>query len=192
MENGEHKRDGDSADNAPNFGGLLDGMANLLGKLGELAEKGEHLRRTGDFQSDDGKSVAGSYGFSVRFGPGGQRSDAMNVAPVQKNESAKATPVRPDAREPQVDTFVEADHILVVAEMPGIRVEDIAVEFSGTQMTLVGASPRVRFEKTLPLGHAFSPDDVEITMNNGVVEIHLKLTSPSDDAAANDGREVQE
>ncbi len=178
--NGDRDRDA-----APNFGGLLDGMSNLLGKLGELAEKGEQLRQSGNFQSDDGKTVAGSYGFSVRFGPGGQRSDEMNVAPVQKPAAGEQA-AKPEAREPQVDTFVESDHILVVAEMPGVRVEDIQVEFSGNEMTLIGQSPRVRFKKHIDLGRSFSPDDVAITMNNGVVEIQLRLPNPSTDSSAAD------
>ncbi len=176
-------RNGDrDRDLPPNFGGLLDGMSNLLGKLGELAEKGEQLRQSGEFQSDDGKTVAGSYGFSVRFGPGGQRSDEMNVAPVEKPAARGQAAGKPEAREPQVDTFVEADHILVVAEMPGVRVEDIRVEFNDNEMTLIGESPRVQFKKNIDLGRCFSPDDVEITMNNGVVEIQLKLPNSSPDA----------
>jgi HSP20 family protein len=179
--NGDRDRDA-----APNFGGLLDGMSNLLGKLGELAEKGEQLRQSGNFQSDDGKTVAGSYGFSVRFGPGGQRSDEVNVAPVQKPAAAETSAVKPEAREPQVDTFVESDHILVVAEMPGVRVEDIRVEFSGNDMTLTGESPRVRFKKQIDLGRTVSPDDVAITINNGVVEIQLQLPDSDGDSSSDD------
>lgn len=174
MANSDRKPSGDDAQGA-NFGGLLDGMANLLGKLGELAEKGEELRRNGNFQSDDGKTVAGSYGFNVRFGPGGERSDEVKVAPVKKTAKPEPKPSKQDTREPQVDLFPESDHILVVAEIPGVRVEDIELDFSENNMTLIGKSARVRFEKTIDLGTPFSPDDVSISMNNGVVEIRLEF-----------------
>lgn len=175
-DNDDSKRKSTSSGNAQGnvqFGGLLDGMANLIGKLGELAEKGQELKRSGQFESDDRRTVAGSYGFSVKFGPGGTRDDAMKVAPVDTGKKPTKTSSRPECREPHVDVFEEPDHVLVIAEMPGVPVEQVELDFEQTQMTLIGNSPRVRFEKRIELGSAFEPSDVTTSINNGIVEIKL-------------------
>lgn len=167
-----------SADENPNFGGLLDGMANLIGRLSELAEKGEQLKRNGTVEGMGDKPVSGSYGFSVKFGPGGQRSDEFKVAPVARPQSERSTPPakpQPETREPHVDVFGESDHLLVVAEMPGVSVEDVQLDFSDASMMLTGKSARVHFAKQIELGRSFSPENIEISVNNGVVEIKLNL-----------------
>lgn len=173
-DNGDSKRESTNQANVQ-FGGLLDGMANLVGKLGELAEKGQELKKSGQFESDDSQTVAGSYGFSVKFGSGGDRDDEMKVAPVERRPSDRPEPAHPESREPHVDVFEETDHVLVVAEMPGVSVEEVELDFDQTRMTLIGNSPRVRFEKQVELGRVFEPSDVETSMNNGVVEIRLGL-----------------
>lgn len=161
-------------------GKIFDGMANLVGKLGDLAQKGKELKDSVDFESKDGQTVKGSYGFSVRFGADGGRSDDLQVEPVQPTAgSAKSPPKEKEVREPLVDIFPEEDHILVVAEMPGIAVEDIEIRFHGQTMRLSGDSGRVQFSKTIKIEHDFQPEDVDVAVNNGIVEIKLKSANPS-------------
>lgn len=182
MSNDKNENGSDKSENPFNAatGGIFDGVANLIGKLGELAEKGEELRRNGDFQTSEGKEVKGSYGFSVKFGPGGERNDQFKVQPTASKSNSTAgsrptTPAKPEDREPQVDVFSEEDHVLVVAEMPGVSVENISVDFDDKSMLLKGESPRVKFSKQVELPQVFSPENVDISVNNGVVEIRLNL-----------------
>lgn len=158
------------------LGGLTDGLANLLGKLGELAEKGEQLKRSGEFQSTSGKGMKGSYGFSMRFGAGDDGKSVTKVEPFQKQGTASA-PSKPkvEDREPQVDLFSEAEHLLIIAEMPGIAREGIQLDFSGNTLTLSGSSPRVRFSKQIELPREVAQEEVELSINNGVVEVRLKI-----------------
>jgi len=184
-------RDGAAGNNKPSedpmvgalgsLGGLTDGLANLLGKLGELAEKGEQLKRSGEFQSASGKGVKGSYGFSMRFGAGDDGKSVTKVEPFQKQATAPAAS-RPQVedREPQVDLFSEAEHLLIIAEMPGIAREGIQLDFSGSTLTLVGSSPRVRFSKKVDLPREVAQEDVELSINNGVVEVRLKILESAD------------
>ena len=181
MSDSDSKKNGDGP--LPDLGGFIDGMANILGKLGELADKGQELKKCGEFGSSDGKSVAGSYGVSVRFGTAAAGSSggrggagAANVTPLNKGSkpaAARTAKPAPDAREPHVDVFVESDHVLVVAEMPGVAEDKIELEFEGTQLRLVGRSERVLFEKHIELPQAFTADDVQVSVNNGVAEIRL-------------------
>ena len=171
----------------PDLGGFIDGMANILGKLGELADKGQELKKSGQFGSSDGKSMAGSYGVSVRFGNairsanGEESGSGADVSPLGKPaKPAAARPVKPsaDAREPHVDVFTESDHVLIVAEMPGVPESGIELEFEGQSLRLIGKSERVLFEKHIELPQEFGPNDVHVSVNNGVAEIRLQVATP--------------
>jgi HSP20 family protein len=181
-ERDEATRDGDESPNPAvdafgGLGGLTNGIANLLGKLGELAEKGEELRKSGEFQTGAGnKDAKASYGFSMRFGAGDKSKNEPQVQSFKKTNRPKNT-AKPQVedREPQVDVFNEGDHLLVVAEMPGIAKEDILVEFEDKQLTLTGKSSRVRFRKQIELPLEVTQDAVQLSINNGVVELKLQI-----------------
>jgi HSP20 family protein len=105
-------------------GGFLGGIAEVLDKLSELAEAGRTLSRSGEFTSASGepgsdKEFKGMYGFSVKVGLGG---DEMKVEPfgnIKVDRNAREGVVVAEVREPAVDVLEEADHVLIVAEMPG-------------------------------------------------------------------------
>lgn len=189
-----------------NVGGLFDGVANLIGKIGELAEKGEQFRKsqeengnaqTGTFTSSNG-AVSGAYGFNVKFGPGTTSSQKVqpfvskqsnrqnhNTSPQStranaENPSPKAdfTPTTIDRlREPHVDLFEEADHLLIVAEMPGVAVENVQLEFNGTKLLISGTGSKVDFRREVELPKECKENDVTIEANNGVVEIKIATGS---------------
>lgn len=71
--NSEHSNSG-SSQPGPVGGGFLEGFASLVERLGDLAEKSEQLRKSGDLETSDGK-IRTSYNFT--FGgasPGGGAS----------------------------------------------------------------------------------------------------------------------
>jgi HSP20 family protein len=165
------------------IGGLFDGVANLITKFGELAEKGEALRNaTHQNESPSGKKMTTSYGFNVKFGPGGD--SAAEIKPMQKPGQTMRThstpsPVAPvpRIREPHVELFDEGDHLLVVAEMPGVSSEDVNLSFIEKLLHIHGTSKVAEFKKELELPSEFGPDQVAITANNGVIEIRLTKTT---------------
>ncbi len=169
----DNKKGADLA-GAMGLDGLINGMASILGKFSELAEKGESLKRAHAETSADGR-VATSYGFSVKFGPG--KDKESHVEPIIKPVAAHARPAQQSptqsTREPHVEVFDEADHVLVVAEMPGVSSDDVAVNFLEKNLTIQGKSKTAQFQKVLELPAAFGPDDVAISSNNGVIEIRL-------------------
>ena len=164
------------------IGGLFDGVSNLITKFGELAEKGEALRSaTHQSESPSGKKVTTSYGFNVKFGPGGD--NATEIKPMQRSGQTARThsapspvPQVPRIREPHVELFDEGDHLLVVAEMPGVSSEDVNLSFIEKMLHIHGTSKVAEFKKELELPSEFGPDQVAITANNGVIEIRLAKT----------------
>ncbi len=153
--------------------GLLNGLSTLLGTLGDLAEKGEELKKSGVLQSKDGKDVAFHYGISVRTADGGRQVRVEPFGNMRTGDDAKHAPVR-EVREPLTDVFEEEDHVLVVIEMPGIDRDDAKIELAGDVLTISAEKGTKRYRKELLL-----PSDnlkyvkSAVRCNNGVFEVRL-------------------
>lgn len=157
-----------------NFGGLFKGLADLIEKLGDLAEKGEELKRSGEFHQKDLKGV---YGFSVKMGLGDQGEDKIKVEPfgnVRKDEKSGKTVVQ-EIREPVVDVFEEKEYTLVVAEMPGIRTEDVHLEIKDDLLTIYAEKQDKKYRKEILLPRAYPVEKIQMSCNNGILEIKCTL-----------------
>lgn len=159
------------------LGGIFEGVSNLINKFGELAEKGESLRTAvNQSETSTGKKITTSYGVNVQFGLGKDKDKDLNVSHMTKPFQSAPTsppPSVPRIREPHVEIFDEGDHVLVIAEMPGVSSEDVNLAFLDRNLHIHGVSKVAEFKKELPLPGDFGPEQVFITANNGVVEIRL-------------------
>ncbi len=149
------------------FGGVFKGLADLIEKLGDLAEKGEKLKRSGEFQQKD---VKGVYGFSVKVGLGGKEVKVEPFGNVRRDEKTGETVVQ-EIREPVVDVFEEKDHTLVVAEMPGISVKDVRLEVKDDLLTIHAEKKDKRYRKEILLPRSYPREKMKISCNNGILEI---------------------
>ena len=134
------------------------------------------------FFTDEAFKGTNITGFNVKFGPGND-NDA-SIKPMHKPNPASRTTTSaspntqvPRTREPHIEIFDEGDHLLVVAEMPGVSSEDVHLSFLEKKLHIHGASKVAEFKKELDLPHEFGPDQVAITANNGVIEIRLTTES---------------
>ncbi|RJX35703.1 MAG: Hsp20/alpha crystallin family protein [Desulfarculus sp.] len=152
-------------------GGLLKGLGELVEKLGELAEKGESLSRTGEVDFEPkGKGMKGVYGFSVKMGLGDQEMKVEPFGNIRKDEKSGESVIH-EVREPMVDIFEEADHTLVVAEMPGISAEDVRLEVIDDLLTIQAESGDKKYQKEVLLPRAYSREQMRVSCNNGILEI---------------------
>jgi len=152
------------------FGGIFKGLADLVEKLGDLAEKGEKLKRSGEFQPKDLKGV---YGFSVKVGLGEKGGKEVKVEPfgnVRRDEKSGETVVQ-EVREPVVDVFEEKDHTLVVAEMPGISAKDVRLEVKDDLLTIFAEKQDKRYRKEILLPRSYPREKMKVSCNNGILEI---------------------
>lgn len=152
-------------------GGFLGGLADLIEKLGELADKGKELKGTGEISDlGIGKQLKGVYGFNVKVGLG---DDKVKVEPfgniVRDTKSGQA--VVQEVREPMVDLFEESDHLLIVAEMPGIGLADVQLDVKDDVLTIDARKGDKKYHKELLLPHSFTKQKMEVSCNNGMVEI---------------------
>lgn len=151
------------------LGGILKGLGDLVGKLGDLAETGQELSRTGEIHGA-GKELKGIYGFTVKVGLGDDKPRVEPFGNIRKDPASGTTVVQ-EVREPVVDVFEEEDHVSVVAEMPGVSAEDvhITVEQDVLSISAERGDKNYRKEVLLPLNCV--REKMQVTCNNGIVEI---------------------
>lgn len=150
--------------------GILGGFTDLLEKLGDLAEKGETLRKSGTLKgsTDD---VKGVFGFSVNVGGLGDKGPKVEpFGNIRKDERTGESVVQ-EVREPMVDLFEEADHLLIVAEMPGIGSDDVKIDVKGDLLTMAAEKGKKKYRKEVLLPESYPQDKMEMTCNNGMLEI---------------------
>lgn len=164
------------------MGNFLDGVSNLINKFGDLAQRGEELRKSMGETENNSKPVRTSGGFTVRFGGmQGEAGQPTAVRPVNtggpkaagSRPSDKASTV-PKEREANVELFEEEDHLLLLAEMPGVASDDVHLDFDNQTLMIQGQSKTALFKAKVELPKAYTSDQVAITANNGVVEIRFE------------------
>ncbi|MDO9532796.1 MAG: gas vesicle protein GvpH [Deltaproteobacteria bacterium] len=153
------------------FGGVFKGLADLIEKLGDLADKGEALKQgEGELRHRD---VKGVYGFSVKVGLGDKGDKEVKVEPfgnVRRDDKTGETVVQ-EMREPVVDVFEEKDHTLVVCEMPGISTKDVTLTVKDDLLTIYAEKRDKKYRKEILLPQNYPQEKMKMTCNNGILEI---------------------
>jgi len=150
------------------FSGLLKGIGNLIDLASKLGEEAEEIKKVGEIKGLPGQAK-GVYGFSIRTMVGGKPI-------VETFGNIKDTPRGPvveEVREPIVDIFDERDHILVLAELPGVQQEDIKVEVEGDILKLTATGKTRKYAKEVLLPARVKGDTIKTTYNNGILEVTL-------------------
>jgi HSP20 family protein len=151
------------------LGGIFSGLSGLVEKLNELAETGEELRRTGELRGAD-KEVKGIYGFTVKVGLGDKTPHVEPFGNIRQDKKTGEAVVQ-EIREPAVDLFEERDHLLIVAEMPGISAKDVQIEVKDDVLTLSATRGEKKYRKEILLPGSYPKEKMRLGCNNGVLEI---------------------
>jgi len=148
------------------FGGLFKGIGNLIDLVSKLSE--EEVEKTGEIKGLP-KGVRGVYGFSVRTLAGKPVIETFGNI----RETARG-PVVEEIREPIVDIFDEKDHILVVAELPGVSEDKIKIEVAGDILNLAASNRDRKYAKEILLPTKVKAGPVKTSYKNGILEVTLK------------------
>ena len=165
----KHRDEGKSSVEGFGLGGILKGLGDLVEKLNELGEAGKQLSRTGEIHGS-GKDLKGIYGFTVKVGLGDDKPRVEPFGNIRKDTTTGRTVVQ-EMREPVVDVFEEEDHVLVVAEMPGISTEDVQVSVEDDLLTISAQRGDKKYRKEVLLRTSLAREKMQISCNNGVLEI---------------------
>ncbi|MFZ5867606.1 MAG: gas vesicle protein GvpH [Thermodesulfobacteriota bacterium] len=152
--------------------GFLGGLAELVEKLGEIAETGKQLSREGEISGmGPGKNLRGVYGFNVKVGLGGDKEIKIEPFGNIKRDKRSGQTVVQEVREPLVDIFEEEDHTLIVAEMPGISADDVKLSLRDDVLTISAERRDKKYRKELLLPRVYSKEKMLVSCNNGMLEI---------------------
>jgi HSP20 family protein len=156
------------------FGGMFKNIGDLLDLISDMADKAEtsegEVNQSGEFDVKGlGEKARGVYGFSIRTGIGG----APRVERFGNIRKTEEGPVVADVREPLVDTFDEADEIVIVAELPGVSEGQVQVELKDDILTISTSGDR-RYAKEILLSAEVEPGSLRQTYTNGILELRLK------------------
>ena len=156
------------------LGGVFRSLGGFLDLLSSLAEQGggEHTR-SGQI-GDEKHGVKAVYGFSVRVGgPGKPHIERFGNV---KDKDDGQGPMVEEAREPIVDLFDEADHLLLVAELPGVDASEIHFEVKEDVLSLCASHGDRKYRKEVLLPSVVRAQKATSSYRNGVFEIRLPKT----------------
>jgi HSP20 family protein len=151
------------------LGGILKGLGDIFEKLNELGETGRQMSQTGEIRGS-GKDVKGIYGFTVKVGLGEDKPRIEPFGNIRKDAKSGRTVVQ-EVREPVVDVFEEQDHVLVVAEMPGVSADNVQLAVEDDLLTISAERGDKKYRKEVLLPGGFAREKMQVSCNNGVVEI---------------------
>lgn len=157
------------------LGGIFKGLGSLLEMATELAQKAEKLKTEGGEQMRVGtfgspKGLHAVYGVSVRLGLGGEPivESFGNV-----REKAGKGPVVDEVREPIVDLLDEGDHLVAVAELPGMDEGAIQWKLKDDILIISAESEHRKYYKELLLPARVQEKRTESSYTNGILELKL-------------------
>lgn len=151
------------------LGGVFKGIGNLLDLVSKMTEEGkEEYTRTGEIKGL-GDKAKGVYGFSVKVGLGG-KPVIKEFGNIQATEDGT---VVAEAREPLVDVLDEGDHLMVIAELPGVKEGDINLKVKEDVLELTAETKDRKYSKELLLPCPVDDSTMDSSYRNGILEIKL-------------------
>ena len=152
------------------LGGIFNGIGKLMDSVTKMAGEGKSVISEKGEIKGLGDKVKGVYGFTIRtLAPG-----EAKVEPFGNIKKTPKGPVVEEMREPIVDVFDEKDHILLVAELPGIEESDIKIDIKGDILTLSAERGEKKYSKEILLPSKVDEKSPKASYKNGILEVKLK------------------
>jgi len=152
------------------LGGIFEGISGLINSVSRIAEEGKGVVEKAGEIKGLGDKAKGVYGFTIRTLAGGE----SKVEPFGNIKKTPKGPVVEEEREPIVDVFDEKDHILVVAELPGVEEGDITTEIKDDILNISAQEGERKYRKEVLLPSKVESESIASTYKNGILEIKLK------------------
>ena len=116
------------------------------------------------------------YGYSITIGPDG-KPIVREFGNVSKGVGTPWKQIQ-DKREPLVDVVSSDKEVRVIAELPGVKKEDINVTVNEKSLVISVDREDRRYYKELDLPGIVDPKGAKSSYNNGVLEVTIPLRSP--------------
>ncbi len=141
------------------FDELMERMMRDIEEMFRLAERGEV------------KPIV--RGFSIRIGPDGK--------PEIKEFGTKPEALIKEGveeRKPLIDVIETDDEVQVIAEMPGVKKEDIDLNATERSLEIKAEGENRRYHEIVELPCEIVPESAKARYNNGVLEVVFKKKHP--------------
>jgi HSP20 family protein len=115
------------------------------------------------------------YGYSMTIGPDG-KPVVREFGNVKRRTDAPLKDIT-DEREPLIDVVDSEGTIKVIAELPGVKKDDIALSVDGTKLTISVSTADRKYHKELQLPSPVKLESARSTYNNGILEITFEKES---------------
>ena len=149
------------------LGGIFKGLGGIIESISKLgSELEDTVTREGEIKGL-GDKVRGHYGFSVSTMGGGK----VKVEPFGNIRKTEKGAVVEEVREPLVDIFDEEKEFKVIAELPGVKEEEVKVELSGDILTISAEGKPRKYHKEILLPSKVKPKAMASSFKNGILEI---------------------
>ncbi|MBI2919108.1 MAG: Hsp20/alpha crystallin family protein [Chloroflexi bacterium] len=159
------------------LGDLLSAPEQLAGRLEELREKLKAAGGKESLSDEEWRSGAVSGHIRVRD-LSGEREFHVGTTGRHRARPAAERPGPPEVDQPPLDIFDEAGQVTVVADVPGVNLQDLDLDLQGNALT-ISTKPRSRrqYRKSVQLDADVDPDSMSATCRNGVLEVSLQKRS---------------
>uniref|UniRef100_A0A7J2TIJ6 Hsp20/alpha crystallin family protein n=1 Tax=Archaeoglobus fulgidus TaxID=2234 RepID=A0A7J2TIJ6_ARCFL len=112
-------------------------------------------------------------GFSIRIGPDGRPEiREFGTKPLIKEMGI-------EERKPLVDVIETDNEIQVIAEMPGVKKEDIELKATERSLEIKAEGETRKYHEVVNLPAEVDPDSAKARYNNGVLEVILQKKAGS-------------
>jgi len=159
------------------LGELLGSPQKLTGRLEELRET---LKKAGGkevLSDEEWRQGGGTITGHIRTrGLLGEREFHVGTTgkPGRK-ATGRPSPEPPEVVEPPVDIFDEGEQVTIVADVPGVALEDLELNVEGRVFSLATKATAPRsYRKELRLESDVQADSLEATCRNGALEVRVR------------------
>lgn len=154
--------------------GIFSGLGGLLDQVSKFVEQsGGAIQKSGELDSGTNRQIKGVYGFTIKTALGDK--GAVKVEPfgnIKSDKEGKLVEVQ-HIREPMIDVFNELDHLLVVAEVPGITQEDVRLALQDDILIFTAENGDCKYHKEVLLPKSFSSSQMSWACRNGLLEVRF-------------------
>ena len=92
-----------------------------------------------------------------------------------RKATGRPSPEPPEVAEPPVDIFDEGEQVTIVADVPGVALEDLELKVEGRVFSLATKATAPRsYRKELRLESDVQADSLEATCRNGALEVCVR------------------
>lgn len=116
------------------------------------------------------------YGYQVTVGPDGKPHvrEFGNARPTNNGSYEIGS------REPFIESLLDdkANVLKIVAEMPGVRKEDIQLEVRQGALSIKAQNGSRKYDTDVHLSTEVDANSTKASYNNGILEVRLRLKSP--------------